>query len=215
MNILVTGFDPFGGESVNPAWEAVKSLADRINGAAVKKIKIPVVFGRSAEVVRQAIEEYAPDVVLNVGQAGGRSAISIERVAINVDDARIPDNAGNQPIDMPIQLNGASAYFSKLPLKAMVGAIKKTGIAGEVSNTAGTFVCNHMMYQVHYLIATEFPGIRGGFIHVPYLPEQVANQPDQPYMTLQEIVSGLTAAIEAAVEYDGKRDIKSAEGAIS
>lgn len=214
MKILVTGFDPFGGEKINPALEAVKGLADTIKGAKIKKLEIPTVFNKSAEVVQKAIEEFQPDYVLNIGQAGGRYEISPERVAINVDDARIADNEGNQPIDAPIKEDGDAAYFTQLPVKAMVTAIKNAGIPGAVSNTAGTFVCNHIMYQVQYMIHTNFPKIKGGFIHVPYIPEQVVNKPGQPAMSLSDMTKGLTAAIEAVVEFDGKKDLKQVGGAI-
>lgn len=214
MKILVTGFDPFGGEKINPALEAVKGLADTIKGAEIKKLEIPTVFNKSAEVVQKAIEEFQPDYVLNIGQAGGRYEISPERVAINVDDARIADNEGNQPIDAPIKEDGDAAYFTQLPVKAMVTAIKNAGIPGAVSNTAGTFVCNHIMYQVQYMIHTNFPKIKGGFIHVPYIPEQVVNKPGQPAMSLSDMTKGLTVAIEAVVEFDGKEDLKQVGGAI-
>lgn len=214
MKILVTGFDPFGGEKINPALEAVKGLADTIKGAEIKKLEIPTVFNKSAEVVKEVIEEFHPDYILNIGQAGGRYEISPERVAINVDDARIADNEGNQPIDVPIKEDGDAAYFTQLPVKAMVTAIKNAGIPGAVSNTAGTFVCNHIMYQVQYMIHTNFPNIKGGFIHVPYIPEQVVNKPGQPAMSLSDMTKGLTAAIEAVVEFDGKEDLKQVGGAI-
>lgn len=214
MKILVTGFDPFGGEKINPALEAVKGLADTIKGAEIKKLEIPTVFGKSADVVKAAIEEFKPDYVLNIGQAGGRFAISPERVAINVDDARIADNEGNQPIDVAIKEDGEAAYFTQLPVKAMVTAIKKAGVPGEVSNTAGTFVCNHIMYQAQYMIHKNYPEIKGGFIHVPYIPEQVVDKAGQPAMSLSDMTKGLTAAIEAIVEFDGKEDLKQVGGAI-
>ncbi|MPQ22806.1 pyroglutamyl-peptidase I [Carnobacterium divergens] len=214
MKILVTGFDPFGGEPINPALEAVKGLADTINGAEIIKLEIPTVFGKSAEVVKAAMEKHHPDVVLNIGQAGGRFAISPERVAINIDDARIPDNEGNQPVDIAIQEDGAPAYFTQLPIKAMVTQMKEAGIPANVSNTAGTFVCNHIMYQVHYLIEKEYPAVKGGFIHVPYIPEQVIEKAGQPFMSLTDMTKGLTAAIEAIVLYDGKEDLKAVGGAI-
>lgn len=214
MKILVTGFDPFGGEPINPALEAVKGLADTINGAEIIKLEIPTVFGKSAEVVKAAMKKHQPDVVLNIGQAGGRFAISPERVAINVDDARIPDNEGNQPVDIAIQEDGAPAYFTQLPIKAMVTQMKEAGIPANVSNTAGTFVCNHIMYQVQYLIEKEYPAVKGGFIHVPYIPEQVIEKAGQPFMSLTDMTKGLTAAIEAIVLYDGKEDLKAVGGAI-
>lgn len=214
MKCLVTGFDPFGGEEINPALEAVKLLPEEINGAKIVKLEIPTVFGKSAEVVQAKIEEIQPDVVLNIGQAGGRFAISPERVAINVDDARIPDNEGNQPVDEAIQPQGQPAYFSQLPIKAMVAAMKEAGIPAVVSNTAGTFVCNHIMYQVQYMIDTKYPTLKGGFIHVPFIPEQVVDKPGQPAMSLQDIAKGLEAAIGAIVDYQEKEDIKAIGGAI-
>src|SRR5690625_2683625 len=162
MKILVTGFDPFGGESVNPAWEAVKLLPEVIEDAKIYKLEIPTVFHRSAEILREKIQHVRPDMVLAVGQAGGRHAITPERVAINLDDARIPDNEANQPIDEKIQSDGANAYFSSLPVKAMVQAMKEVGIPAAVSNSAGTFVCNHIMYQLLYFVEKEFPEMKIG-----------------------------------------------------
>lgn len=214
MKILVTGFDPFGGEPINPALEAVKGLADTISGAEIIKLEIPTVFGKSAEVVKKAILEHQPDVVLNIGQAGGRFAPSPERVAINVDDARIPDNEGNQPVDEVIQADGEPAYFTQLPIKAMVATMKEAGFPAAVSNTAGTFVCNHIMYQVQYMIDKEFPNMTGGFIHVPFIPEQVVDKAGQPYMSLTDITKSLEKAIEAIVAYAGKEDMKAIGGAI-
>lgn len=214
MKILVTGFDPFGGEKINPALEAVKGLPENIKGAEIKKLEIPTVFGKAAEVVKDAIVDFQPDYVLNVGQAGGRFALTPERVAINVDDARIADNEGNQPIDVAIQEDGEAAYFTQLPVKAMVTAIKKAGIPGAVSNTAGTFVCNHIMYQVQYMIHKEFPQIKGGFMHVPFIPEQVVDKAGQPSMSLEDMTTGIAAALEAIVEFDGKEDLKEVGGAI-
>src|SRR6478735_3310231 len=158
MKILVTGFDPFGGEPTNPSWETVRRLPDEVAGAQIIKVEIPTVFGRSAKAVHAAILEHDPDVILSVGQAGGRFSVMPERVAINVDDGRIPDNDGQQPIDTPIQADGDPAYFSSLPVKAMVTAMRAAGIPAALSNTAGTYVCNHVMYQVLYMIDTEFPG---------------------------------------------------------
>lgn len=214
MKCLVTGFDPFGGEEINPALEAVKLLPEEINGAKIVKLEIPTVFGKSAEVVQTKIEEIQPDVVLNIGQAGGRFAISPERVAINVDDARIPDNEGNQPVDEAIQPQGQPAYFSQLPIKAMVAAMKEAGIPAVVSNTAGTFVCNHIMYQVQYMIDTKYPEMKGGFIHVPFIPQQVVDKVGQPAMSIEDIAKGLTAAVEAIVDYADKEDLKAIGGAI-
>lgn len=177
MKILVTGFDSFGEDRINPALEAVKRLPDNIAGAKIIKLEIPTKFNISAEVVKEAIENYKPDYVLNVGQAGGRFAITPERVAINLDDGRIADNAGYQPLNQTIQSDGATAYFTQLPIKAMTKAIREVGLPATVSNSAGTFVCNHIFYQVQYQRAKFFPDIKAGFIHIPYLPEQVISKP--------------------------------------
>ena len=207
MKILVTGFDPFGGEKVNPALEAVKSLPSEIHGAEIHWVAIPTVFYQSAEVLETAIVRYQPDAVLCIGQAGGRASLTPERVAINQDDARIPDNQGNQPIDTPIRLDGQAAYFSTLPIKAMVQEIKEEGLPATVSNTAGTFVCNHLMYQALYLADKKFPHMRAGFMHIPYMTEQVINKPNTASMNLTDIVRGIEAAIGAIVDYKDK-DIK-------
>ena len=207
MKILVTGFDPFGGEKVNPALEAVKSLPSEIHGAEVHWVAIPTVFYQSAEVLEAEINRYHPDAVLCIGQAGGRASLTPERVAINQDDARIPDNQGNQPIDTPIRLDGQAAYFSTLPIKAMVQAIKEEGLPATVSNTAGTFVCNHLMYQSLYLADKKFPHMRAGFMHIPYMTEQVINKPNTASMNLTDIVRGIEAALGAIVDYKDK-DIK-------
>ncbi|BAN07613.1 Pyrrolidone-carboxylate peptidase [Levilactobacillus brevis KB290] len=199
MKLLITGFDPFGGEKTNPAIEAVKRLPAAIAGATVVPLEIPTVFGTCAEVVRQAIITERPDVVLSVGQAGGRSALTPERIAINLDDGRIPDNAGFQPVDQPIQPNGPAAYFTQLPVKAMAQAIRQAGLPSHVSTTAGTYVCNHIMYQVQHLRATEFPQLQAGFIHIPFLPEQVVQRSGVPSLSLTDDVRGLTAAIRAIV----------------
>lgn len=212
MKILVTGFDPFGQETMNPAIEAVKRLPDTISGAEIIKLEIPTVFNKSAEVTREAMAKHDVDYVLNIGQAGGRFDLTPERVAINLDDARIPDNEGNQPIDVEIKADGESAYFSQHPVKAMVTAIKNAGLPASVSNTAGTFVCNHIMYQSLYLTHKEFPKAKAGFMHVPFLPEQVLERPGMPAMSLEDITRGIVAAIEAIVEFDGKEDLKAIGG---
>lgn len=212
MKILVTGFDSFGGEKVNPALEAVKSLPSVIQGAEIRWVEIPTVFYKSAEVLEAEIIRHQPDVILCIGQAGGRASLTPERVAINQDDARIPDNQGNQPIDTPIRLDGEAAYFSTLPIKAMVQAIKEVGLPATVSNTAGTFVCNHLMYQTLYLADKKFPHMRAGFMHIPYMTEQVINKPNTASMNLADIVKGIEAAIGAIVDYKDK-DLKIVGGA--
>ncbi|KJW12771.1 pyroglutamyl-peptidase I [Levilactobacillus spicheri] len=199
MKILVTGFDPFGKETINPAWEAVRRLPATIAGAQIVTLQVPTVFDQAASVVHAAIVREQPDVVLNIGQAGGRSGLTPERVAINLNDAGIADNQGNQPVDQPIQADGAAAYFTQLPVKAMVAAIRAAGLPGYLSTTAGTFVCNHLMYQVQYQRAHEFPRLRAGFMHIPFLPSQVSARPGVPSLALTDDVRGLTAAITAIV----------------
>lgn len=212
MKILVTGFDPFGGEPTNPAIESVKRIDDEIEGAEIIKLEIPTVFHKAADVVEEKIKEVKPDVVLSIGQAGGRYGITVERVAINEDDARIEDNEGNQPIDVQIREDGAPAYFATLPIKAMVEEIKKENLPASVSNSAGTFVCNHIMYQDLYL-AEKYGNIKAGFIHVPFLTEQVVDKKDTASMSLDDIVKGLNAAIRAIVKYADKEDLNVTGGA--
>lgn len=211
MKILVTGFDPFGGESINPAIESVKRLPDEVKGAQIIKLEIPTVIGKSMDKIRDAVKEHQPDVLLSVGQAGGRPDITVERVGINIDDCRIPDNEGNQPIDTPIVEGGPEAYFMSLPIKAMVDACVKAGIPASVSNTAGTFICNHVAYGGAHLAATEYPHMRSGFIHIPFLPQQVVDKRGMPSMDLEMIVKGLVCCLEAIVEHDV--DIKAVGGA--
>ena len=196
MKLLLTAFDPFGGDAINPALEAVKLVADKIGRFDIVKLEVPTVFRKSIDTVAKAIDEEKPDVVLCIGQAGGRFEITPERVAINVDDARIKDNEGNQPIDIKIFEDGENAYFTTLPIKAMVEAIREANLPAAVSNTAGTFVCNHLMYGVLYTLAKKYPHIKGGFTHVPFIPAQAARRtPVAPYMALEDIRRGLEAAI--------------------
>jgi pyroglutamyl-peptidase len=198
--VLVTGFDPFGGEPVNPALEAVKQLDGKeIAGSFVVTKEIPTVFGKATTTLEEAIEEIQPDLVICVGQAGGRPVLTPERVAINVNDARIPDNDHNQPIDEKIVPGGPVGYWSTLPVKAMVKKMNDNGIPAAVSNTAGTFVCNHIFYGLMHYLDSIGNSIRGGFIHIPFLPEQVVRNPGQPSMGLETIVKGLELAIEAAL----------------
>ena len=209
MKLLLTAFDPFGGEPINPALEAVKLVSDTVGSVQVVKLEVPTVFGKSIDKVAKAIETEKPDAVLCIGQAGGRFDLTPERVAINLDDARIKDN--DQPIDVPIFEDGAPAYFATLPIKAMVQSIRTAGLPASVSNTAGTFVCNHLMYGVLYTLAKNYPEVRGGFMHVPFIPSQVVNRPAAPSMNLQDIARGIEAAIAAIGENES--DIAAAEGA--
>ena len=213
MKLLLTAFDPFGEDRINPALESVKNVTDKIGSIEITKLEVPTVFRKSIDVVKAEMNRLQPDVVLCIGQAGGRFDVTPERVAINIDDARIPDNEGKQPLSSAIFEDGETAYFSSLPIKAIEQAIRDIGLPSSVSNTAGTFVCNHLMYGVLYYINKEYPHMRGGFIHVPYIPEQVANQASSvPYMSLPDI----TRALEAAIEAIGMHhyDITTAEGKI-
>ena len=207
MKILVTGFDPFGGEKVNPAYEAVKLLPDTIAGAEVIKLEIPTVFSKSGPAVEAGIQAHHPDVVLNVGQAGGRACVTIERVAINLAEARIPDNAGEQPMDEPLQAEGPAAYFTTLPIKAMVKNVRDHGLPCHISYTAGTYVCNCVMYNVLHMAATKYPNIRAGFIHVPFASEQAVEKAvSTPSASLEVIAKSLEYAIEAIAA--NKEDVK-------
>lgn len=211
MKLLLTAFDPFGGSPINPALEAVKLVADQVAGVEIVKLEVPTVFGKSVATVAAAMDRHKPDAVLCIGQAGGRFDLTPERVAINLDDARIQDNEGNQPIDTPIFADGAPAYFTTLPIKAMVAAIREAGLPASVSNTAGTFVCNHLMYGVLYHIAKEHPGMKGGFMHVPFVPSQVVNRAaPAPSMCEQDIARGIEAAITAIAQTE--TDLRTAEG---
>ena len=212
MKILITAFDPFGGEKINPALEAVKRLDDKIKGCSLIKLEIPTVFGKAEELIERKIQEVKPDVILCLGQAGGRYDISVERVAINIDDARIADNEGNMPIDEKIREDGKNAYFATIPIKAIVEEIRKEKLPASISNTAGTFLCNHVMYQALYL-GEKYENIRAGFIHIPYLPEQVLDKKDTASMSLDDIIRALEAAIRAIGSFDGKEDLKISGGA--
>ena len=196
MKILVTGFDPFGGETVNPAWEAVSRLPAETGGAEIVKLQVPTMFGRAPEAVLREVERLRPDFVVSVGQAAGRTSITPERIAINCEEASIPDNAGFQPAGGPVVEGGPDGYFSLLPVKEMAAAIQAAGLPGKVSNTAGTYVCNHLMYHILHACHTRYPEMRSGFIHVPCIPEQQAGHPEWFALPLEEIVRGLTAALE-------------------
>ena len=197
MKILVTGFEPFGGDALNASWEAVSALPDRIGGADILRLRLPVTFSGCLDPVTAAIRDQHPDAVLCVGQAEGRGALTPERIAINLDDARIPDNAGCQPMDQPIRSDGPAAYFSTLPIKKITQAIHAAGLPAAVSYTAGTFVCNHLMYGLLDFCAASCPGLRAGFMHVPCLTEQAAGKQNPPGMSREDILRGLTAAISA------------------
>ncbi|HHK5535329.1 TPA: pyroglutamyl-peptidase I [Bacillus mobilis] len=203
--VLLTGFDPFGGESINPAWEVAKSLHEKTIGEyKIISKQVPTVFQKSISVLKEYIEELNPEMVICIGQAGGRPDITIERVAINIDDARIADNEGNQPVDVPVVEEGPAAYWSTLPMKAIVKRLQAEGIPASVSQTAGTFVCNHIFYGLMHELEKRDKKIKGGFIHIPFLPEQASNYPGQPSMSLSTIRKGIELAVEVTttVEVD-------------
>ena len=198
--VLVTGFDPFGGETVNPAYEAVKQLPDEIEGAQVIKLELPTSFQGSAQKLEQAMRQHQPDIVICVGQAGGRACVTVEKVAINLAEARIPDNDGAQPVDEPVRADGPTAYFSNLPVKAMVQQMHQAGIPAAVSYTAGTYVCNSTLYNLMYLIERGYPHVRGGFIHVPFENGQVIGKSSAtPFMPVTMMTQALQVAISAAI----------------
>lgn len=211
MKVLITGFDPFNGETINPAFEAVKSMPNQILNYEIIKLEIPTVFGQSLEVLKKAIQLEEPDIVVCTGQAGGRFTITPEYVAINLDEARIFDNSGNKPLGIPIVVDGENAYFTSLPVKSIVRELQDNNIPCSISFTAGTFVCNHVFYGLMHLINNDFPTVKGGFIHVPFLPEQTLDKMNQPYMSLDMMTKGLTLAVKAIIEC--KEDISIEIGA--
>ncbi|WP_426306774.1 pyroglutamyl-peptidase I [Acidovorax facilis] len=196
--ILITGFDPFGGDSLNPSWLVAQALdGQRIAGHRVVAAQLPTVFGESLQQLRALATAHRPALTICLGQAGGRSALSLERVGININDARIPDNVGAQPIDTPVVPGGPAAYFASLPLKAMLRSVQQAGVPCEVSQTAGTFVCNHVLYGLMHMLQAQGvgpAGARGGFVHVPWLPGQ-----GTPQLALRDMVRGIHAALWAAV----------------
>jgi pyroglutamyl-peptidase len=201
-NILITGFEPFGQDKINPALEAVKLLdGKQLNGGVIVSCEVPVVRYKAIDVVMDAVKKHQPDIVITIGQAAGRAEITPERIAMNIDDYRIPDNEGNQVIDEAIVDNGPAAYFSTLPIKAMVEALQLKRIPAQVSNTAGSSVCNHLFYGLqHHLVDTN---VTHGFVHIPLLPEQVVDT-NHPSMSLEMIVDGLAVLAQAAL--DNKQD---------
>ncbi|MHC5263623.1 pyroglutamyl-peptidase I [Streptomyces sp. UC4497] len=209
--VLLTGFEPFGGEAVNPSWQAAELVAAAPPDAlTVTAVQLPCVFGDALTALRAAVTDTRPDLVVSLGQAGGRPGVTVERVAINIDDARIPDNAGAQPIDVPVVPGGPAAYFSTLPVKACVAAMREAGVPAALSNTAGTFVCNHVAYGLAHLLATELPHIRGGFVHVPWSPAQVTDG-TSPSLPIETVAKGIRALLlTAATTHD---DLRITEGA--
>ena len=210
-NVLLTGFEPFDGQAINPSEEIAREINDaKIARHHVVGALLPCVFGAAIKELKHLIKLHDPVIVICLGQAGGRSEITPERVAINIDDARIPDNAGQQPVDKPIVKDGPAAYFSTLPIKAIVQELRKHDIPASVSQTAGTFVCNHVFYGLMHELSLHRPEVRGGFIHVPFVPEQTTDKPSLPFEKMTEAVR---LAIAASVDY--RRDIKTTGGQVS
>lgn len=198
MKILITCFDPFGNMPVNASREVLDKIDETKFDAEIYKLEIPTIRYKSLEKIQEKIEEIHPDVVISLGQAGGREDITVERVGINCDDFRIPDNGGNQPQDEKSYVDGPDAYFSTLPIREMVNAITENNIKASISNTAGTFVCNHVLYGTRYYLAHHYPNTKSGFIHVPFLKEQ--GEPlNKPYMELDDIVKGIEIAIATII----------------
>ncbi|MGH8619361.1 MAG: pyroglutamyl-peptidase I [Burkholderiales bacterium] len=210
MRLLVTAFEPFAGDTLNASQEAVQRLPSRIAGAGIVREILPTMFGRALESLAELIERERPTHVVCVGEAGGRAELCVERIAINVDDARLRDNAGRQPVDTPVVAGGPAAYFSTLPIKAMAAAIRAAGLPAAVSNSAGTYVCNHVFYGLLHLAATRYPKLRAGFIHVPCLPAQAAAHAGMPSLSATDTARGLVAALQAVVTV--RKDLAVSEG---
>ena len=215
LTFLLTGFEPFDGAADNPSRRLVLAMAGAPPppGTRVVAEILPVSYAHTGEALRAAVRRHAPDVVIGTGLAGGRAGISVERIAINIDDARIPDNLGEQRIDAPVEPDGPAAYFSTLPIKAVAAAMRAAGVPAQVSQTAGTFLCNHVFYRACHIAATERRDMRAGFLHLPWLPEQATMHPGEPSMALDSLLTGLRAAIEAT--RDHPRDLHVAGGAVS
>ncbi|SDK51067.1 pyroglutamyl-peptidase I [Arthrobacter sp. ok362] len=210
--ILLTGFEPFGGDTANPSWAAARSAARLLQteGLDVQAVELPCVFGDSAKVLEEALERFRPELVLCAGQAGGRARISLERVAINCDDARIPDNAGNQPVDEPVVPGGPAAYFTSLPVKAALAALTAEQIPAEVSQSAGTYVCNHVFYALMHALRRR-PGTRGGFVHVPYADTQLPAGSSAPSLPAHQMAAALAVVVRTALATTA--DLRLAAGA--
>lgn len=210
--ILLTGFESFGGQSLNPSWRAVQLAAGELADAGyeVHTVELPCVFGQSARVLSEVLNEKRPELILCVGQAGGRNRLSLERIAINIDDARIPDNAGNSPVDSAVVVGGPAAYFATLPIKACLLELERRGIAAGISQTAGTYVCNHVFYALmHELHRNVHSSARGGFVHIPFAPEQVPGS-SVASMEITTAASALAAIVRVSLSTGG--DIAMAAG---
>ncbi|MCS4511794.1 pyroglutamyl-peptidase I [Xylophilus ampelinus] len=215
-NVLLAGFEPFDTDPVNPSWEVARRLDGwQHAGATVRGVQLPCVFGNALEALDAAIARWQPVLVVCIGLAGGRTEISPERVAINIDDARIPDNAGRQPIDAPVIAGAPAAYFSTLPIKAIVHDLRAAGLPARVSNSAGTFVCNHVFYALMHRLAQQSADgtpVRGGFVHLPWLPEQAARHPGAPSMALETQAQALRQVIATA--FAVRHDVRETDGAL-
>jgi len=199
MKILVTSFEPFGKENINPSHEVLKSLSDHLENAEIIKVQLPTVFHLSIDKATEKIREINPDAVLSIGQSAMRYDIGVERIAINIDDAKIPDTAGQQPVDVSIDPQGSIAYFATIPVKKIVEEIRKEKIPASISNTAGTYVCNHLMYGIlNYIHKNKLP-TKAGFIHVPYLSEQVLDKPYTPFMSLEDMTKAISIALRVII----------------
>ena len=217
--ILLTGFEPFGGQSVNPSWAAAQSARDllRAEGLAVEAVELPCVFGAAGSVLREVLGDLEPELVVCIGQAGGRGRVSLERIAINCDDAPIPDNAGNQPVDRDVVPGGPAAYFTSLPVKAALLAVEKAGIPVEISQTAGTYVCNHVFFTLMHELASR-PGVPGGFVHVPFAPDQVeqgSGKPSLPVASMAEAIAAVVrTSLSQSTDANRRSDVALAAGSI-
>ena len=201
MKVLVTGFTPFNQETVNPSYEAVKALPENIGGAEIVKLEIPTAFSLAGPTLQTAVETHRPDIVICVGQAGGYAGIAVERVAVNLRDASIPDNEGAQPVDEPVVSGGPTAYFSTLPTKEIVQALRQNHIPAFLSYTAGTYVCNNLLYTLLDLTHRTCPDVMGGFIHVPYSLEQAVDKPrGTPSMDILQTKKGLEIAVNVSIQ---------------
>ncbi|MCL2361275.1 MAG: pyroglutamyl-peptidase I [Defluviitaleaceae bacterium] len=198
---LITAFDPFGGETINPALEAVMALPNEIDGIKIIKLELPTVYIKSIDTVISALESECPDILIMVGQAGGRPNVTLERVAINIDDATIPDNEGKRHSDTPIVEGGPVAYFSTLPIKDIIKALHKNEIPAAISDSAGTFVCNHVSYGALHYAAKYLPMLKAGFVHIPFAPKQTLNKPKMPSMSKETVVQGLEVIVTAVVSF--------------
>jgi pyroglutamyl-peptidase len=199
--VLLTGFEPFDRETVNPSWDAVRPLQGaRVGGHRIETRCLPVVFGEASRCLRKALAETKPKLVICVGQAGGRPQLSLERIAINVDDARRPDNAGRSPIDAPIVADGPAGYFTTLPIKRLRAVLQRAGIPAEVSQTAGTYVCNHVFYALMHLLRTR-RGVRGGFVHIPYAPAQAAQHPGAASLPTETVTAALRLIVRTTLQH--------------